>query len=107
MVLIHMIPAYQVWSQPHFEFVELNVNRTKNWPKFLGRGWWLKLWYRSFYVCLLTFLAVLLPFFNVVLGFVGAVGFWYVMCFKHGKGDVLLIHILANILQACYSVFPN
>ena len=34
------------------------------------------MWYRSAYVCLLTFLAILLPFFNVIVGFVGAIGFW-------------------------------
>jgi hypothetical protein len=27
-------------------------------------------------VCLVTFLAVLLPFFSAILGFVGAIGFW-------------------------------
>jgi amino acid permease len=73
MVLIHMIPAYQVWSQPHFEWVEFTfpVMETKKFMKMKV----LKFGYRTLYVCLVTFLAILMPFFGVILGFVGAMGF--------------------------------
>lgn len=82
MVVLHMIPAYQVWSQPHFvlveEWIEFKVckdvkNKHLRW---CTRGLGLRLVYRTIYVLLLTFLAVLLPFFQSILGFVGAIGFW-------------------------------
>jgi len=74
MVLIHLIPAYQVWSQPHYEFVDLIAERSEKWPRWLGKGWVLRLWYRTLYTCFITFLAILLPFFNTIMGFVGAMG---------------------------------
>ena len=82
MVIIHLVAAYQVWSQPHFALVEEWVehrlckdvqNRSL---RYLTRGLPLRLVYRSFYVVVVTFLAVLLPFFQSILGFVGAIGFW-------------------------------
>lgn len=82
MVVLHMIPAYQVWSQPHFvlveEWIEFKVCKdVKNkYLRWCSRGLGLRLVYRTIYVILLTFLAVLLPFFQSILGFVGAIGFW-------------------------------
>lgn len=80
MVLVHMVPAYQVWSQPHFDFAETWITKTfkdsRFIPSVMTKGLGLRLWYRTIYVVLVTFLAVLLPFFSAVLGFVGAVGFW-------------------------------
>ena len=79
MVLVHMVPAYQVWSQPHFDFAETWITKTFKGSRFIPsvmtKGFGLRLWYRTIYVVLVTFLAVLLPFFSAVLGFVGAVGF--------------------------------
>ena len=74
MVIVHLVPAYQVWSQPHFVMVEEWLDRAI----FKERVpyWVVRVGYRVFYVCVVTFLAVLLPFFNAVLGFVGAIGFW-------------------------------
>jgi len=69
MVLVHMIPAFQVWSQPHFEWVQAEFPLFERKKTF-------KYGYRVIYVCVVTFLAILLPFFNIILGFVGAVGFW-------------------------------
>jgi amino acid permease len=66
MVLVHMVPAYQVWSQPHFEWLELEF------PIFERKVF--KYGYRVLYVCLITFLAILMPFFGVIIGFVGATG---------------------------------
>jgi proton-coupled amino acid transporter len=69
MVLVHMIPAYQVWSQPHFEWLQIQF------PIFEHNRVY-KYGYRILYVCVVTFFAILLPFFGIILGFVGAVGFW-------------------------------
>jgi len=74
MVIAHLVPAYQVWSQPHFAMAEAWLDR----DVFKERVPYsvIRLVYRTCYVCLVTFLAVLLPFFQSILGFVGAVGFW-------------------------------
>ncbi len=74
MVLVHMIPAYQVWSQPHFEWFEATFPGCEK--KTVLKIKVFKYGYRILYVCLVTFLAILLPFFGIILGFVGAMGFW-------------------------------
>lgn len=82
MVILHLIAAYQVWSQPHFalveEWVEHGVCKDVKNPsiRYITRGLPLRILYRSLYVVLVTFLAILLPFFESILGFVGAIGFW-------------------------------
>lgn len=98
MVIVHMVPAYQVWAQPHYEFAEgwmATKFKDSFLPKTLQSGFGLRLLYRTIYVCLMTFLACLLPYFTVILGFVGAIGFWpatvyfpincWIMVFKPGR----------------------
>ena len=75
MVLVHMIPAYQVWSQPHFEWMDFNMERLFDKSKLL-HGWVFRLWYRTIYVVFVGFLACLCPWFGVFVGVVGALGFW-------------------------------
>jgi amino acid permease len=110
MVIAHLVAAYQVWSQPHFALVEDWMenkvckdvkNPTLRW---MTRGFGLRLLYRSFYVVIVTFLAVLLPFFQSVLGFVGALGFWpmtvffpvncWIRVFRPGKAYRIFLRIL-------------
>lgn len=72
LVLLHMIPAYQVWSQPLFECVELAVEervhaRGGKWPLGLSERAF-RLAFRSLYVVLTTFFACLIPFMGVILG---------------------------------------
>ncbi|GAB4815312.1 hypothetical protein N2152v2_002358 [Parachlorella kessleri] len=76
MVIIHLLPAYQVWSQPFFFFLENGI--PKRWPKChkMFTGWTFRLWFRPLYVALITFLTIAMPFFSYIIGFVGAVGFW-------------------------------
>lgn len=110
MVIIHLVAAFQVWSQPHFALVEEWIEHgvckdvQNRYGRYLTRGLPLRLVYRSFYVVVVTFLAVLLPFFQSVLGFVGALGFWpitiffpvncYIRVFRPKKSFVIFLRIL-------------
>ncbi|OIT19608.1 amino acid permease 3 [Nicotiana attenuata] len=88
-IVIHLVGAYQVYCQPLFAFVE--KWSAKKWSKsnfvtaehdipipFVGvyqlnvfRVVW-----RTIFVILTTIIAMLLPFFNDVVGLLGALGFW-------------------------------
>ena len=71
MVLIHMIPAYQVFSQPFFYFVEHFV-RKRVFPKSAGKagGLTFRIIFRSLYVVVVCFVAICLPFFGDFVGLV-------------------------------------
>uniref|UniRef100_A0A1J3F226 Amino acid permease 8 n=1 Tax=Noccaea caerulescens TaxID=107243 RepID=A0A1J3F226_NOCCA len=88
-IALHLIAAYQVFAQPIFQFVENKCN-TK-WPEnklitrehsmnipMLGqcRVSFFRLVWRTAYVILTTVVAMIFPFFNAILGFIGAVSFW-------------------------------
>ncbi|XP_020573673.1 amino acid permease 3-like [Phalaenopsis equestris] len=88
-IVIHLIGAYQVFCQPLFAFVEKWANRA--WPdsKFISKeiriplsstkSYKLNLFrlvWRSAFVVLTTVISMLLPFFNDVVGLLGAIGFW-------------------------------
>ncbi|KAJ0237628.1 Amino acid transporter [Hirschfeldia incana] len=91
-IVVHLIAAYQVFAQPIFQLVENKCN--KAWPEnnfinkehsmsipFLGKwGKWrinfFRLVWRTAYVILTTFVAVIFPFFNSILGLIGAATFW-------------------------------
>lgn len=85
-VVIHLVGAYQVYVQPVFAFVEKGA--AKRWPqtkvehKIPIPGFCpynlnlFRLVWRTAFMILTTFVAMLIPFFNDVLGFLGAVGFW-------------------------------
>jgi hypothetical protein len=82
--------SVQVWTLPWYQFFEGWVQGKA------GSGSWVqwekrvrvpltntvfhispfRLVWRTIYVIITTFIAMLLPFFNDVLGFIGAVGFW-------------------------------
>ncbi|XP_008781630.2 amino acid permease 3 [Phoenix dactylifera] len=88
-IVIHLVGAYQVFCQPLFAFVEKWARQT--WPKstFITketriplsstRSYNLNLFrlvWRSAFVVLTTIISMLLPFFNDVVGLLGALGFW-------------------------------
>lgn len=75
MVIIHMIPAYQVYSQPFLAFVEYHYNNWSHAPPFF-RGIVFRLVARTAFVCFITFVGICLPFFGDIVGLVGALGFW-------------------------------
>ncbi|KAJ4895544.1 Amino acid permease 8 [Raphanus sativus] len=88
-IAIHLIAAYQVIAQPIFQFVEKKCN--KAWPEsnfitkehstnilLLGkcRINFFRLVWRTTYVIFSTAVAMIFPFFNAVLGLIGALAFW-------------------------------
>lgn len=88
-IVVHLVGAYQVFSQPFFAFVEKWSAR--KWPKnnFVTAEHeihipcigvyqlnFFRLVWRTLFVLLTTIIAMLLPFFNDVVGILGAFGFW-------------------------------
>ncbi|EOA39339.1 hypothetical protein CARUB_v10012383mg [Capsella rubella] len=88
-IALHLIGAYQVYAQPFFQFVESNCN--KKWPQnnFINREYSTKvpllgkfrvnlfrLVWRTCYVVMTTVVAMTFPFFNAILGLLGALSFW-------------------------------
>lgn len=75
MVLVHMLPAYQVFSQPVFHGLEAfwtdHVPCCARLPPLA-----LRILSRSGFVAFTTTIAALLPGFNIVLGLGGALVFW-------------------------------
>nr|GLL17539.1 amino acid permease 3-like isoform X2 [Ipomoea trifida] len=86
-IVIHLVGAYQVYCQPLFAFVEktakqkfpnsnlittdLQVPLVPNFRLNLFRLVW-----RSLFVVFTTVVSMLLPFFNDIVGILGALGFW-------------------------------
>ncbi|XP_039133759.1 amino acid permease 6-like isoform X1 [Dioscorea cayenensis subsp. rotundata] len=88
-IVIHLIGAYQVFSQPIFQFVESSTHR--KWPEnyFLNyehlitipmigqyRLSFFRLACRTLYIAATTFIAMIFPFFNDFIGLVGGIAFW-------------------------------
>ncbi|CAL5399772.1 unnamed protein product [Camellia sinensis] len=88
-IVVHLVGAYQVYCQPLFAFVE--KWSAQKWPKsdfitaeydipipFCGTYQinFFRLIWRTMFVVLTTIIALLMPFFNDVVGLLGAFGFW-------------------------------
>ncbi|WCJ39861.1 amino acid permease 2 [Euphorbia peplus] len=88
-IIVHLVGAYQVFCQPLFAFIEKWSAR--RWPKsdFVTAVYEIpvpfcgvyqlnlfRLVWRTLFVILTTLIAMLLPFFNDVVGLLGAMGFW-------------------------------
>ncbi|KAF2546353.1 hypothetical protein F2Q70_00019683 [Brassica cretica] len=86
---LHSHGPFKVYVQPFFQFVESKCN--KKWPEsnFINKEYSLKipllgkfrvnhfrLVWRTNYVILTTFIAMIFPFFNSILGLLGALAFW-------------------------------
>lgn len=74
-VLIHMLPAYQVFSQPLFEFLQRQMASVKAFPPWVASVAF-RIVFRSAYVAFVAFISVCLPFFSDIVGLIGAIGFW-------------------------------
>lgn len=89
-IVIHLVGAYQVYCQPLFAFVEKtalewfpNSNIIKQEIEIpipgLAKPYKLSLFrliWRSIFVVVTTVISMLMPFFNDVVGILGAFGFW-------------------------------
>ncbi|KAJ4965742.1 hypothetical protein NE237_017591 [Protea cynaroides] len=88
-IAIHLVGAYQVYCQPLFAFIEKWA--ANKWPenkfitkdikmpipgfKSLNLNLFRMVW-RTIFVIITTIISMLLPFFNDVVGILGALGFW-------------------------------
>ncbi|XVF44947.1 hypothetical protein PTKIN_Ptkin02bG0164000 [Pterospermum kingtungense] len=87
-IVVHLVGAYQVFCQPIFERVEdwcfglwPNNSFIKGRPTYLPLcGVYhfsaLRLVWRTAYVIMTTIVAMIIPFFNDILGLLGAASFW-------------------------------
>ncbi|XP_040988313.1 probable amino acid permease 7 isoform X1 [Juglans microcarpa x Juglans regia] len=88
-IVLHLVGGYQIYCQPVFAFVErwltkkypnssfVNNFYTFKLPLLPGFQWnLLRLCFRTAYVISTTALAMLFPYFNQVLGLLGALNFW-------------------------------
>ncbi|XP_019165684.1 PREDICTED: amino acid permease 6-like [Ipomoea nil] len=88
-IIVHLLGAYQVFTQPVFAFVEERCKR--RWPasRFVNQETAIEVPYlpklrfsafrlvwRSAYVVMITLISMLLPFFNDFVGLIGAAAFW-------------------------------
>ncbi|KAI3946369.1 hypothetical protein MKW98_010493 [Papaver atlanticum] len=88
-IVIHLVGGYQVYCQPLFAFIE-KCAATK-WPKsdFINKNFEVpipgcrpyninlfRVVWRTMFVVLTTIISMLLPFFNDVIGIIGAFAFW-------------------------------
>lgn len=88
-IVIHLVGAYQVFCQPIFSFVEKWASNALPRSDFITREILLpvpgfqpyklnlfRLVWRSVFVVVTTVVSMLLPFFNDVVGILGAFAFW-------------------------------
>ncbi|CAA7031086.1 unnamed protein product [Microthlaspi erraticum] len=88
-IALHLIGAYQVYAQPFFQFFESNCQQ--KWPasSFIKKEYssnipllgkcrvnLFRLVWRTIYVIMTTIVAMIFPFFNAILGLLGALAFW-------------------------------
>ena len=89
-IVIHLVGAYQVFAQPLFAFIEKWAFKKCPSSKFINKeirvsipyhgGVYnlslFRLVWRSAFVMVTTIVSMLIPFFNDVLGIIGAFAFW-------------------------------
>ncbi|KAM0890705.1 hypothetical protein ACQ4PT_026869 [Festuca glaucescens] len=74
-IVVHLVGGFQVFCQPLFAAVEGKAAR--RYPSLArDRAVLFRLVSRTAFVGLVTLLALLMPFFNSILGFLGSVAFW-------------------------------
>ncbi|KAH1140075.1 hypothetical protein AAZX31_10G242600 [Glycine max] len=83
-VFVHLVGAYQVFTQPVFQLVETWV--AKRWPEsnFMGKEYRVgkfrfngfRMIWRTVYVIFTAVVAMILPFFNSIVGLLGAISFF-------------------------------
>nr|DAD44583.1 TPA_asm: hypothetical protein HUJ06_002813 [Nelumbo nucifera] len=87
-IVVHLVGAFQVFGQPFFAAVEAWAGR--RWPnsklitgeyqvsrKYMRYSMnMFRLIWRSLFVIVVTVVAMLMPFFNEIVGLLGAIGYW-------------------------------
>ncbi|KAL3689006.1 hypothetical protein R1sor_015315 [Riccia sorocarpa] len=88
-IVIHLVGAYQIFAQPIFSFLESWI--LKRWPekKFLHQRHKVSIYgigtlqldifrlvWRTIFVLITTLIALLLPFFNSIMGLLGSLAFF-------------------------------
>jgi amino acid permease len=68
-VFIHVVGSFQVYTMPVMDMIEMQMVK-----RGIPNGLPSRLIYRSIYVVLITFVAVSIPFFGSLMGFIGALG---------------------------------
>ncbi|KNA08084.1 hypothetical protein SOVF_165890 [Spinacia oleracea] len=91
-IVIHLVGAYQVYCQPLYAFIEKIAIQTYPHSDFINKDIKIplpmclskkpynlnlfRLIWRTVFVIITTVISMLLPFFNDVVGLLGALGFW-------------------------------
>lgn len=90
-IVVHLVGAYQVYCQPLFAFVEKTAAVWFPNSEFISKEYKIptpipglthfrvnlfRLVWRTLFVILTTVISMLMPFFNGVVGILGAFGFW-------------------------------
>ncbi|XP_061373292.1 amino acid permease 8-like [Gastrolobium bilobum] len=87
-IVVHLVGAYQVVTQPIFGVVEMLAGQRwsgssfvmEEYPMSIGKMRFsfnfFRLIWRTIFVMVMTVLAMAMPFFNEMLAFLGAMGFW-------------------------------
>ncbi|KHG27248.1 Amino acid permease 3 -like protein [Gossypium arboreum] len=88
-IVIHLVGAYQVYCQPLFAFIEKSAAKRFPDSEFITKDIKIpipgfrpynlnlfRLVWRTIFVMLTTLISMLLPFFNDIVGLLGAIGFW-------------------------------
>ncbi|KAI8004815.1 Amino acid permease 3 [Camellia lanceoleosa] len=88
-IVIHLVGAYQVYSQPLFAFIEKTASEWYPESEFITKEIQIpipgfkpyrlnlfRLIWRTIFVMITTVISMLMPFFNDVVGILGAFGFW-------------------------------
>ncbi|KAJ4874514.1 Amino acid permease 3 [Raphanus sativus] len=88
-IVVHLVGAYQVYCQPLFAFIERQASVRFPDSDFIAKdikipipGFkplrlnFFRLIWRTVFVIITTLISMLLPFFNDVVGLLGALGFW-------------------------------
>lgn len=70
MVIIHVCGSFQVYAMPVYDMIEYQLVK-----RHIPNGFLTRLVYRTTYIVLVGFVAITLPFFGDLLGFIGALGF--------------------------------
>ncbi|KAA8546440.1 hypothetical protein F0562_002821 [Nyssa sinensis] len=88
-IVVHLVGAYQVYSQPIFAFIEKIASERFPQSEFINKEIEIpimgfkpyklnlfRLVWRTIFVIITTIISMIMPFFNDVVGIIGAFGFW-------------------------------